>query len=223
MLEKNRVARPARAAEIADNLEPFLTAASRPRKAAATGPNRVGSLFYLAGGIVGGAAAFALARPYALESGAVAAALGVGGALAFGLFPRVGEIAFWLRVALVTAALALAGLVGALAGGHGAYLPVGLSLGGLLVFVLYSAGWGRRARIAAVLMGGLLAPAVAILLLPYPTGQGYSAIWGLSGQGGGSFGPALAMLAVGLAFSLAGLGAPGAREAAAPTVSGREG
>ena len=64
------------------------------------------------------------------------------------------------------------------------------------------------------LMGGLLGPLLCMPFLPYPSGEGYVRLWSLPGAETASFGPGLAVIVIGVAFSAGALVAPEARRVA---------
>ena len=52
---------------------------------------------------------------------------------------------------------------------------------------------------------------LSLPFLPYPAGEGYARLWGIGALDRVSLGPALALLAIGIAFSAGALVAPDAR------------
>ncbi len=210
-LEKNRVARPARAAEVADSLRPFTKVSGKAAERRGRPALAWRHLVLAAGGGLGAAASFLLVPEHAVAGAAPAAGLGVGAALAFLRFPSVGEAAFWLRLLVVAVFVGGAAAAGWAVTGDHPFLAAGLALGALFVFVLHSMGWGRRSRLGAFLLGGIVAPLLAIPLLPLPGGNEYRAIWEIENPGLEDAGPALALLALALLFALASLAAPRAR------------
>jgi Protein kinase domain len=209
MLDKNRVARPARAAEVADNLlrysKPGSGAGERLRHGRQFHP---ALLLYLAGGLAGGGAAFALCSAHSLLGLLTGAGLGVGSLLVFFLFPKVGEGAFWLRSLVVALILAASGAAAMLIGGESPPLVYVYPIAAFLVFVFYAVGWGRRKRIPGPLLAGLVAPILTMLLLPYPAGEGFVRIWALENLGVETLAPGLALGALALVFALFSIAAP---------------
>jgi hypothetical protein len=203
-LEKNRVARPARAAALAKDFEPYAKAGS------AVGRRRrqVRGLGFLAGGVAGALLSALLTPALASSSVATALGLGIGSTVAFLVFPRCGEASFWIRTLVVAGALAVAEAVGILAAGGP--FPVGMAMGAaaLFVYVLFAAGWGGGSRIAGAIMGGLLAPIAALPFLPIPAGEVYVRLWSVEGADLASLGPAVALLIIGIAFAAGALVAP---------------
>jgi hypothetical protein len=216
MLEKNRVARPARAAEVAESLEPFVKAG------AAFGRRilRLRTLGFLAGGIVGGALTALVAPRIAAPGASAAFGLGVGSAVSFLLFPRAGEISFWIRTLIVAATLAATGGLMYLVTGGPGMLVLALGAASMLVFVLFSAGWGNGSRIVGAAMGGLLGPILSVPFLPFPSGDGYVRLWNVPEMDLSTLGPAAAICLIGIAFAGGALVAPDSvRRTRSPTAS----
>ena len=133
-------------------------------------------------------------------------ALGLGVGLAFFVFPAVGEGSFWIRSAIVFGAVLVGAGIGAAIGPE---MPISYALGGLLVYVLVSLAWGLGSRWLGLVLGGIAAPALAVLLLPYPADGGKTWVW--SAQ---DYSAATVMLCMGLAFGVVALVAPPARAGA---------
>jgi len=212
MLAKDRTRRPARAVDVARTLEEIANPEADADGAdAAAGPKGAA---LLVGGLLGAAVSLAFAPVCA----GMAIGLGAGATAAYFLFPRIGEKAFFLRALIVAAGLALGGAVSTFAFGGSWLLALSLGMGALFVYVLFSAGWGRRDRAQAFLLGGVVAPVLAIPLLPFPvvsiTGTKFFRVWSLSSPDLTSLGPALALLAIALLFSATAfvVPLPGARE-----------
>ena len=206
MLAKDRSERPARAGDVAKSLEQFANPdADAASTQIAAGPR---GFAFLVGGILGAAVAFALAPTAA----GVAIGLGAGATAACFLFPRIGELAFVLRALSVSAALAIGVSVSTFAFGSPGYLVAALGMAALFIYVLFSAGWGRRDRAQAFLLGGVLAPILTIPLLPFPavseSGTRFFRVWSLTSPDLASLGPALALLAIALLFSAMAFVAP---------------
>jgi len=205
LLAKDRSERPARAADVARALEEFTDLAADAEEGPAARPR--GAVF-LAGGFLGAVASIALG-PAGIG---LAVALGIGATVAYFLFPRIGEKAFYLRALVVAGVLAIGGAISTFAFGTPGYVATGLGMGTLFVYVLFSAGWGRRDRAQAFLLGGVLAPILAIPLLPFPvvseTGASFHRVWALTSLDLTSLGPALALLAIALLFSATAFVAP---------------
>jgi serine/threonine-protein kinase len=198
--------RPAGAAAAADQAAAF---AVRETAIPAAPPARGHVLAYLAGGILGGGAAAAVSGDFAIPAGAAGFGLGVGATVAFRLFPRVGELHSWIRLALCAVVIAAAGTAAHLKQGGEVWLSLAYPLAALLALSLYAVGWGRRRRLLAVLLGAVVAPAAAFLLLPVPTGKGF--VLSFSLFGGGALSPlrhAAAAAFIGIFFGLSGLFAP---------------
>ncbi|MEN8149037.1 MAG: serine/threonine-protein kinase [Planctomycetota bacterium] len=195
LLAKDRAERPSRASDAVRRLDEVANR-EEPADVEPSSAGAKGALF-LAGGVLGAAAAWA----FGATGAAVAAGLGVGATIAYFAFPRIGETAFCLRTAIVAVLVAVAGAVAVFGLDGEAYLAVGLGTGAVLVYVLFSAGWGRRSRSQAFLLGGVVAPLVAIPLIPFPAGESFSRIWDLTTFDTTALGPALGLFLAALLFS----------------------
>jgi serine/threonine-protein kinase len=207
MLAKDREARPARAAEVAERLEPFTEEAAMPEEEVEA-PARGRRLLFLAGGVAGGAAAGLVVSGHFVTALLLGILMGAGATAAVFVAPRVGEVAFLLRTLVVTAAMGLMALAGWLVGGDPFPVVLSMALAMVLVWVCFSAGWGRRNRPMAVLLGGVVAPLLAIVLFPYLEGTEYRRLWDLDAVDMVTVGPAVAVAVVAVLFSLTAFVAP---------------
>ena len=209
MLDKNRVARPSRAAEVADTLLLYSKPGSGAGEIAAPAPRlQLGLLFYFLGGVVGGVAAYFLCTDYAMLGALTGVGLGVGAVLAFFLFPRVGEGAFWVRSLIVALLLAAAGAVAWLFADATSPLVFVYPISAFLMFELYAAGWGRRKRLPGLILAGAVAPILVLTLMPFPAAGHHVRLWDLQPIDVKSLSAGLALAAMAVVFALAALLAP---------------
>ncbi len=209
MLDKNRVARPSRAAEVADTLLLYSQPGAGAGERGAGAPRlQIGLLLYLVAGLLGGAAAYLLAPEHAWLGGLTGVGLGIACVVAFFLFPKVGEGAFWVRTLIVALLLAGTGAAAHLFAGEVRPLVYFYPVSAFLVFVLYAVGWGRRKRLPAVILAGLLAPILILVLMPYPEGNRFVTFWSLDAYDMRSLTTGLALAAIAVVFALVTLLAP---------------
>ncbi len=209
MLDKNRVARPSRAVEVADTLLLYSKPGSGAGEIGAPGPRmQVGLLFYLLGGVIGGVAAYFLCPDYAMLGALTGVGLGAGSVLAFFLFPKVGEGAFWVRSLIVAFFLAGAGAAAWLFAAATSPLVFFFPISAFLVFVLYAAGWGRRKRLPGAILAGVVAPIMIMTLMPFPADGRFLRVWGLQTLDMSSLSAGLALTALAGIFALTALAAP---------------
>jgi hypothetical protein len=206
LLEKNRVARPARAAEVADALEEFSEA--EQQVAEPSRRFRPAHLAVLAGGVLGGVVG-ALLAPQQGPALAIGAGLGIGAFLSFLAFPRVSDRLFWVRLAIVVGAVGAGMAVSLVLPGGAVFVSGALALGAVAVFALFSLGWGRRSRVLAFVLGGLLAPLLVVPLLSFPGNpDGYIHFTEALEAGGEALGPALVLASLAFVFGLSVFVAP---------------
>jgi len=209
MLDKNRVARPSRAAEVADTLLLYSKPGAGAGEIGAGSPRmQIGLLLYFVAGLVGGAAAYVLAPDHALLGGLTGVGLGIACVVAFFLFPKVGEGAFWVRTLIVAVLLTGAGAAAWLFAGELRPLVYFYPVSAFLVFVLYAVGWGRRKRLPGVILAGLLAPMLILVLMPYPEGKQYLMLWSLDAYNLQSLTTGIALAAMAVVFAFVTLFAP---------------
>ena len=175
MLEKDPRDRPGDATTVADQLARF--AVEDPRAAEKGRALTRGAIAVAAGGVVGAAAGWFLARARPGETASIgpvvaaaALSLGFGAAAAAKLFPRPSVYGFVKRVAVVTGALAVAALASIPLSGApfvlGMFAASGFALAALLAYAGYLLVWNSRALWMRPLLAGIAAPLVAALLLP---------------------------------------------------------
>jgi serine/threonine-protein kinase len=199
--------RPAGASAAADLADAF--AVREIAAPVAAPPARGHFLAYLGGGILGGGSAAVVSGDFAFPAAAAGLGLGIGATAAFRLFPRIGELHSWIRLVLCAVVIAGAGAAAHMKQGGEVWLSLSYPLAALLALSLYAVGWGRRKRLLAVVLGALVAPAAAFLLLPVPTGREF--VFAFSLFGGAALDPlrhAAAASLIGFFFGLSGLFAP---------------
>jgi hypothetical protein len=175
MLEKDPRDRPSDAAVLADDLARYAVEDPRAHekgKALSRGITAVA-----VGGVAGAAAGVFLTgargeQAVSLAPAVAAASIGlaVGAAAAARIFPRPSVYGFVKRLSVVAGALLVAALVSvpllAAPGFHAVCVGFAFALTGLLSYAAYLLVWNSRSLWLRPLLAGLVAPAVAILLVP---------------------------------------------------------
>lgn len=203
MLDKNRVARPTRAAEVADTLLMYSKPGAGGGELGAAAPRlQIGLVFYLLAGLAGGAAAYFLAPKHGMLGGLTGVGLGVACVVAFYLFPKVGEGAFWVRTLIVALLLGAAGAGAFFIAKEEMPLVYFYPVSAFLVFELYAVGWGRRKRLPGVILAGLVAPVLILLLMPFPEGKSYVRLMSLETWDLESMTTGIALAAMAVVFAL---------------------
>jgi hypothetical protein len=214
-LSKKREERPDDAGGLVEELSPFVvrTRTSRWRR---QGPGAAGLLL---GGLVGGAAAYALAVPGPGRELAVASAsVGLFGAIGFVALGRTASRNLVLRLLLVLGGAAVAqAVLWIVRSGDGVWNAAS-ALVAAFVFILLCTARGLGRRLWRPVFG-LFAGAAAGALFPVLSGGVYLRLWQTDPMADGHAAGLLASAALGLAIGLGGMIVPG--EAPGTTAAAR--
>ncbi len=218
MLEKDPSDRPNDAADVAEIVQRW--AIEDPRAAAKVQALNTALAVVCGAGVVGAGIAHFAAPETHLAAGAGSIGLCVGAAAAARFLPRPSVFGYAQRLLLVVVAVSLLGGVSLVFGASpGAVTTTAYGLAAVLSYAGYLLVWSAAARWLRPVVAGLLAPLLALLLIPVRVAPAGSEPYYVSFLGGGAEDLAtleraarqetvLAVLLVGLIFGLTSIVLP---------------